>query len=99
MQTPEVWEQKWFSEQTRHIKAYHIKLCPVILVTGLPGRVSGQRDLCCLSPEDRTCIFDPGAHHRKTAPHQEGSPANNIHVYVPFSLLDGDKSALVVVGF
>ena len=45
---PEVWEQK------RHIKLLHIKLFPAALVTGPPGRVSGQKDLCSLGSEDST---------------------------------------------
>ena len=35
-------------DQKRHIKLLHIKLCPVTLVTGLFGRVPGQKDLCSL---------------------------------------------------
>ena len=41
-------------EQKRHIKLWHIKLCPVTSVTGPPGRVSGQKDLCSLGSEDST---------------------------------------------
>ena len=41
-------------EQKRHIKLWHTKLCPVTLVTGSPGRVSGQKDLCSLGSEDST---------------------------------------------
>ena len=41
-------------EQKRHIKLLHIKLFPVGLVTGPPGRVSGQKDLCSLGSEDGT---------------------------------------------
>ena len=40
-------------EQKRHIKLLHIKLFPVGLVTGPPGRVSGQKDLC-MGSEDST---------------------------------------------
>ena len=38
----------------RHIKRLHIKLFPVAPVTGPPGRVSGQNDLCSLGSEDST---------------------------------------------
>ena len=38
----------------RDIKLWHIKLCPVTSVTGPPGRVSGQKDLCSLGSEDST---------------------------------------------
>ena len=41
-------------EQKRHIKLLHIKLFPVAPVTGPPGRVSGQKDLCSLGSEDST---------------------------------------------
>ena len=41
-------------EQKRHIKLSHIKLFPVAPVTGPPGRVSRQKDLCCLGSEDST---------------------------------------------
>ena len=41
-------------EQKRHIKLLHIKLFPVAPVTGPPGRVSGQKDLCSLISEDST---------------------------------------------
>ena len=41
-------------EQKRHIKLLHIKLFPVTLVTGPPGRASGQKDLCALGSEDST---------------------------------------------
>ena len=37
-----------------HIKLLHIKLFPVAPVTGPPGRVSGQKDLCSLGSEDST---------------------------------------------
>ena len=40
--------------QKRHIKLCHTKLCPVTPVTGLPGRVPGQRDLCSLGSDDST---------------------------------------------
>ena len=43
-----------FREQKRHIKLLHIKLFPVAPVTGPPGRVSGQKDLCSLGSEDST---------------------------------------------
>ena len=43
-----------YREQKRHIKLFHIKLCPVTPVTGPPGRVSGQKDLCSLGSEDST---------------------------------------------
>ena len=38
----------------RHIKLWHIKLCPVTSVTGPPGRVSGRKDLCSLGSDDST---------------------------------------------
>ena len=41
-------------EQKRHIKLLHIKLFPVAPVTGPPGRVPGQKDLCSLRSEDST---------------------------------------------
>ena len=41
-------------EQKRHIKLLHIKLFPVGPVTGPPGRVSGQNNLCSLGSADRT---------------------------------------------
>ena len=41
-------------EQKRHIKLLHIKLVPVAPVTGPPGRVSRQKDLCYLGSEDST---------------------------------------------
>ena len=41
-------------EQKRHIKLLHIKLLPVAPVTGPPGRVSGQKDLCSLGSDDST---------------------------------------------
>ena len=41
-------------EQKRHIELLHVKLFPVALVTGPPGRVSRQKDLCCLRSEDST---------------------------------------------
>ena len=43
-----------YREQKRHIKLLHIKLFPVAPVTGPPGRVSGQKDLCSLGSEDST---------------------------------------------
>ena len=43
-----------YREQKRHIKLLHIKLFPVAPVTGPPGRVSGQKDLCYLGSEDST---------------------------------------------
>ena len=43
----------------RDRKLRHIKLCPVILVTGLPGRVPEQKYLYSLGSEDSTEIFDP----------------------------------------
>ena len=51
----------YYREQRRHIKCLHIKLFPVALVTGPPGRVSGQKDLCSLGSEDSTQNFDPWA--------------------------------------
>ena len=44
----------FFRKQKRHIKLLHIKLFPVAPVTGPPGRVSGQKDLCSLGSEDST---------------------------------------------
>ena len=41
-------------EQKRHIKLFHIKLFPLTPVTGPPGRVSRQKDLCSLNSEDST---------------------------------------------
>ena len=43
-------------ERKRHIKLLHIKLLlfPVAPVTGPPGRVSRQKDLCSLGSEDST---------------------------------------------
>ena len=41
-------------EQKRHIKLLHMKLFPVAPVTGPPGQVSGQKDLCSLGSEDST---------------------------------------------
>ena len=41
-------------EQKRHIKLLHLKLFPVAPVTGPPGRVSGQKDLCSLGSDDST---------------------------------------------
>ena len=48
--------QKAFREQKRHIKLWHIKLCPAIPVAGLPG----HKDLCSLGSED--------SHERKKHP-------------------------------
>ena len=44
----------FYGEQKRHIKLLHIKLFAVAPVTGPPGRVSGQKDLCSLGSEDST---------------------------------------------
>ena len=38
-----------YREQKRHMK-----LCPVTLLTSLPGRVPGQNYLCSLGSEDST---------------------------------------------
>ena len=45
--------RQWGAEKA-HKNFFHIKLCPVTPVTGLPGRVSGQKDLCSLGSEDST---------------------------------------------
>ena len=44
----------FYREHTRHIKFLHMKLSPVNPVTGLPGRVPGQKDVCSLGSEDST---------------------------------------------
>ena len=67
-----------YREQKRHIKLLHIELFPVAPVSGPPGRVSGQKDLC---------NFDPWPPGRETPRSPEGSPAKKIYVYVPFSFL------------
>ena len=41
-------------EQKRHIRLLHINLFRVAPVTGPPGRVSRQKDLCSLGSEDST---------------------------------------------
>ena len=64
-----------FKDQKRHMKLWHVKLSPVTTVTGLPGRVPGQQDLCSLRSENSTCIFDPWPPGQETAPSPEGSPA------------------------
>ena len=76
-----------FREQKRHIKLSHIELFPVALVTGPPGRVFGQKDLCSLGSEDSTQSFDPWPPGRETPRSPEWSPAKKIYVYVPFSFL------------
>ena len=63
------------------------KLSPATLVTGLPGRVSGQEDLCSLGSEDSASIFDLSAPSQENPPSPEGSPANKIYVYVSNSLM------------
>ena len=48
------WEGCHWGAEKSHIKLLHIKLFRVAPVTGPPGRVSGQEDLCCLGSEDST---------------------------------------------
>ena len=71
----------------RHIKLFRIKLLSVTPVTDTPGREPGQNCLYSLRSEDNTWNFAPWAPGRETPPSPEGSPAKNIYIWVPFSLL------------
>ena len=75
------------ADQKRHLKAQHIKLCPVTPVAGLLGRISGQKDSCSMGSEDSTRIFDPWPPCRETALSPKGSPAKKVYVCVPFPSL------------